>query len=99
MVREKTAYGVIHKSLLGELFHNSFSSDFKNLIDKEELIATDLIDNNYDILSREIYYVGGAVHKGIDTCVNLDPSEYTVEPYEWVEHGVWKLKFKIKKRK
>ena len=36
MVREKTAYGVINKSLLGELFHNSFSSDFKNLIDKEE---------------------------------------------------------------
>jgi hypothetical protein len=99
MVREKTTYGVINKSLLGELFHSSFSSDFKNLIEKEELIATDLIDNNYNILDKKIYYVGGDVHEGIDTYVNLDTDEYSIEPYEWVEHGAWKLKFKIKKRK
>jgi len=99
MTREKTAYGIIHTNLLGELFHNSFSSEFKNLIKKEELIATDLIDNNYDILDRKIYYVGGTVHEGIDTYVSLETHNYSVKPYQWVEHGVWKLKFKIKKRK
>ena len=99
MISEKTAFGVIHNNLLGEKHHVSFSTQFSSMIEKEENIVMDLIDNGYDILDKKIYYTGGGVHKGVDTYVNLDTCEYSIEPYEWVEHGVWKLKFKIKKRK
>ena len=100
MINEKTSFGVIHKNLLGETHHVSFSSEFSYLIEKEENVVMDLIDNGYDILDKKIYYVGGGVHKGVDTWyVDLDTHEYHVEPYEYIEHGVWKLKFKIKKRK
>ena len=99
MISEKTAFGVIHKNLLGETHHVSFSSEFSSIIKKEELIVMDLINNDYKILDKTIYYVGGSVHTGADTYVNLDTHEYHTEPYEWVEHGVWKLKFKIKPNK
>tara|TARA_Y100001938_G_scaffold109590_1_gene149834 strand:- start:695 stop:994 length:300 start_codon:yes stop_codon:yes gene_type:complete len=99
MISEKTAFGVIHKNLMGEMHHVSFSKEFSSVVEKEENIVMDLIDNNYDILDKKIYYVGGEVHQGIDTYVNLETYDYSIEPYEWVEHGVWKLKFKIKKRK
>ena len=99
MISEKTTFGVIHKNLLGEMHHVSFSSSFSSIVKKEEDIVMDLIDNGYDILDKKIYYVGGAVHNGVDTYINLETHDYTIEPYQWVEHGVWKLKFKIKKRK
>ena len=99
MISEKTAFGVIHKNLLGEAHHVSFSKKFSSLIKKEEDIVMDLIDNSYDILDKKIYYVGGGVFEGANTYINLDSHNYIVEPYEYVEHGTWKLKFKIKKRK
>ena len=98
MISEKTTFGVIHKNLLGEMHHVSFSEDFSSIVEKEEDIAMDLINNDYEILDKTIYYVGGSVHTGADTYVNLNTHEYHVEPYEWVEHGVWKLKYKIKKK-
>ena len=66
---------------------------------KESKIAMDLINNGYDILDKKIYYVGGGVVKGADTYIDLNTVEYVIEPYEYVEHGGWKLKFNIKKRK
>ena len=99
MISEKTAFGVIHKNLMGEMHHVSFSKEFNSLRKKESDIVMDLINNDYEIIDKIFYYVGGEVHKGIDTYLNLDTCDYTIEPYEWVEHGVWKLKFKIKKRK
>ena len=98
-ISEKTAFGIIHSNLLGEKHHVSFSSQFSSIIEKEEDIVMSLINNDYDILDKKIYYVGGKVHQGIDTYLNIETHDYSVEPYEWVEHGVWKLKFKIKKRK
>ena len=99
MTSEKTTYGVIHKNMRGQTHHVSFSQEFPSLIKKEEDIVMDLIDNGYDILDKKIFYIGGKVHRGVDTYVNLDTCDYSVEPYEYVEHGAWKLKFKIKKRK
>tara|TARA_Y100000356_G_C10995922_1_gene150799 strand:+ start:74 stop:379 length:306 start_codon:yes stop_codon:yes gene_type:complete len=99
MIKEKTAFGVIHKNLSGEAHHVSFSSEFLSLVKREEDIVMDLINNDYEILDKKIYYVGGETHEGVDTYVNLDTCEYNIEPYYWVEHGIWKLKFKIKKKK
>ena len=99
MIKEKTTYGVIHKNLLGELYHNSFSKSFERLTEKEEMIAMDLINNGYDILEKNIYYVGGVVYEGADTYLNMETGDYSIQSYEYVEHGVWKLKFKIKKIK
>lgn len=99
MVREKTAFGVIHKNLLGEMHHVSFSKDFPVLSKKEEHIVMHLIDNDYEILDKTYYYVGGETHEGAETYINLDTHEYHIESYDYVEHGVWKLKFKIKKKK
>tara|TARA_Y100001938_G_C7952012_1_gene359791 strand:+ start:224 stop:532 length:309 start_codon:yes stop_codon:yes gene_type:complete len=99
MISEKTTFGVIHKNLLGEMHHVSFSSEFSSIMKKEEKIVMDLINNDYEILDKKIYYVGGGVHKGVETLfVNLDTHEYRTETYEYVEHGVWKLKYKIKKK-
>ena len=100
MISEKTEFGVIHKNLMGETHHVSFSSEFPSIVKREEAIVMNLIDNDYEILDKKLYYVGGAVHKGSDVVyVDLETHDYHVEPYEWVEHGVWKLKFKIKKKK
>ena len=99
MIKEKTDYGIIHKNLAGETYHVSFSNTFNKLVKNEAKIAMSLIDRNYKILSKKIYYVGGKTHKGVDTWVNLESQEYQIEPYTWVEHGVWKQKFKIKKKK
>ena len=98
MISEKTTFGVIHKNLMGETHHVSFSSEFPLLVKKEEDIVMDLINNDYEILDKKIYYVGGEVHEGVDTYVNLNTHEYHLESYDYVEHGVWKLKFKIKKK-
>jgi|TARA_B100000073_G_scaffold338156_1_gene334961 hypothetical protein len=100
MIREKTAYGVINKLSIGNCYaHSSFSKDFKSLVEKEDDIAMTLINNGYDILDKKIYYVGGGIQEGVDTYVNLESGDYSLHSYEYVEHGVWKLKFKIKKRK
>ena len=99
MISEKTAFGVIHKNLMGDTHHVTFSKEFSSVVEKEEDIVMDLINNGYDILDKKIYYVGGETHKGVETYLNLETCDYVIEPYQWVEHGVWKLKFKIKKRK
>ena len=51
----------------------------------------------YIITKKEISYVGGGVYDGVDTYLNYDTGKYNLEKYSYVEHGVWKLKFKIKK--
>jgi hypothetical protein len=99
MIKEKTAFGVIHKNLMGEMHHVSFSSEFPSLVKREDDIVMDLINNDYEILDKKIYYVGGETHEGADTYVNLSTHEYHVETYTWVEPGAWKLKYKIKKKK
>jgi hypothetical protein len=99
MIREKTKYGVIHKNLMGEEYHVSFSNTFKSLYTKENDIVMYLIDNDYEVLDKKIFYVGGGVHKGVDTYLNSKEDALHIEPYEYIEHGVWKTKFKIKKKK
>lgn len=58
----------------------------------------DLVNLGYIITNKEISYVGG-VYNGVDTYLNYDTGQYEVDRYTYVEHGVWKLKFKIKKNK
>jgi|TARA_R100000084_G_C4653981_1_gene151618 hypothetical protein len=99
MIKEKTEFGVIHKNLLGDMHHISFSKEFLNLAEREEKIVMNLIDNDYEILDKSYYYVGGETHEGADTYINLSTHEYHVESYSYVDYGVWKLKFKIKKKK
>ena len=99
MVKEKTAFGVLHTNLAGEMHHVSFSKEYPTLARKEEDIVMYLIDNDYEILDKKLYYVGGETHEGADTYINLNTHEYHIEEYSWVEHGVWKLKYKIKKKK
>ena len=99
MIREKTAFCVIHKNLMGEEYHVSFSKEYYNVVKKEDDIVMYLIDNDYEILDKSLYYVGGSVHKGVDTYYNDENESLYIEPYEYVEYGVWKTKFKIKKKK
>tara|TARA_R110002167_G_scaffold150128_5_gene343729 strand:+ start:1932 stop:2228 length:297 start_codon:yes stop_codon:yes gene_type:complete len=98
MVSEKTEYGIIQKNLMGQMCHVSFSSEYGPVVEKEESIATYLIDEGYDILEKEVYYIGGGVQNGADTYW-VDTYDYSVEPYEWIDYGKWKVKYKIKKRK
>ena len=67
--------------------------------EKEEDIVMSLIDEGYNVVEKEVYYVGGGVQTGVDTYINLSTNDYSIEPYEWVEHGKWKVKYIIKKRK
>ena len=53
----------------------------------------------YIITDKEISYVGGGVFNGVDTYLNYDTGKYEIDKYTYVEHGVWKLKFKIKPNK
>ena len=53
MVKEKTAFGVLHKNLAGELHHVSFSKEYPTLARKEEDIVMYLIDNDYEILDKK----------------------------------------------
>ena len=99
MIKEKTDYGIIHKCFKDELYHVSFSKEFKNLIKKEDKIVMHLINEGYDILEKQIFYVGGETHRGVDAYILSSENEVIIEPYEYVEHGAWKMKFKIKKRK
>lgn len=98
MVTEKTKFGIIQKNLKGEYNHISFHNEWKSVMKKDNKIATILIDEDYEILDRSVSYVGGSVHKGADTYINTETGECDIEPYEYVEHGVFKLKFKIKKK-
>ena len=99
MVNEKTAYGVLHKNISWEMHHISFAKEYPTLAKKEDKIVMYLIDNDYEILDKTLYYVGGETHTGVETYLNLDTCDYHLEEYSWVEHGVWKLKYKIKKKK
>jgi hypothetical protein len=97
MFLEKTKYGSIYKTLKGELYHNTFFKEFTSIIKKEDDITMNLIDKGYKIVDKSILYVGGGVYEGYETYLNYDTGEYVNESYTYVEHGVWKLKFKIKK--
>ena len=55
MISEKTTFGVIHKNLMGEMHHVSFSKEFSSIIKREEDIVMDLINSDYDILDKKIY--------------------------------------------
>lgn len=97
MLQQKTQHGSIHKSLSGDLYHNTFFKNFESIVNKEDKIVMNLIDMGYNIVNKEISYVGGGHYKGIDTFLNYDTGDYGCEKYNYIEHGVWKLKFKIKK--
>ena len=66
---------------------------------KEEEIVMELVNMGYIITNKEISYVGGGVFNGVDTYLNYDTGKYEMDKYTYVEHGVWKLKFKIKLNK
>tara|TARA_A100000172_G_scaffold35393_1_gene21518 strand:- start:2087 stop:2380 length:294 start_codon:yes stop_codon:yes gene_type:complete len=97
MLEQKTKYGRINKSFKGDLYHETFFKNFESIPKKEEKIVMNLIDNGYKIEDKKIFYVGGGCYKGVDTFLNYDTGDYVCEEYSYVEHGVWKLKFKIKK--
>ena len=97
MLEQKTKYGSIHKSLRGDYYHNTFFKNFESIVKKEDKIVMSLINKGYKITDKKIFYVGGGCYKGVDTFLNYDTGDYTCEEYSYVEHGVWKLKFKIKK--
>jgi hypothetical protein len=97
MLQQKTQHGSIYKSLSGNLCHNTFFKNFESIVEKEDEIVINLIDMGYNIIDKKITYVGGGHYKGVDTFLNYDTGEYTCEEYNYIEHGVWRLKFKIKK--
>ena len=99
MLERKTPIGSIYKTLKGKLYHNTFFKEFDVLVEKEQKIIMDLVNLGYIITNKEISYVGGGVYNGVDTYLNYDTGQYEVDRYTYVEHGVWKLKFKIKKNK
>ena len=91
-----TQYGSIDGTTARGLSYTVFSKNFKSIVDREESIVMDILERGYDILDRKLYYVGGGVQKGSETFLNLGSGNYAYESYEYVEHGIWKLKFKIK---
>ena len=97
MLLKKTEDGSIYKTLKGDLYHTTFFKEFSSLAKKEEKIIMSLIDNGYIIKNKATLYVGGGVYEGYETYLNYDTGEYINETYTYVEHGVWKLKIKIKK--
>ena len=97
MLEQKTKYGSIYKSLSGDLYHNTFFKNFESIVKKEDKIVMSLINKGYKITDKKISYVGGGCYKGVETFLNYDTGDYTCEEYNYIEHGVWKLKFKIKK--
>ncbi len=97
MLMKKTKYGQVHKTLRGNLYHNTFFKDFEGIMEKESKIALELVNLGYVITKKIISYVGGGVYNGVDTYLNYDTGKYEIDKYTYVEHGVWKLKFKIKK--
>ena len=96
MFLENTKFVVIYKTLKGELYHNTFFKEFTSIIKKEDDITMNLIDKGYKIVDKSILYVGGGVYEGYETYLNYDTGEYDNESYTYVEHEVWKLKFKKK---
>ena len=50
--------------------------------------------NNFE--NKSITIVGGGVHKYNELLLDLETGEYVNEEIEWVEHGIWKLKYKLK---
>jgi hypothetical protein len=99
MLEQKTPFGSIHKTLKGNLHHNTYFKEFASLMKKEEEIVMELVNMGYIITNKEISYVGGGVFNGVDTYLNYDTGKYQIDKYTYVEHGVWKLKFKIKPNK
>jgi hypothetical protein len=96
MISIRTQYGSIDGTTARGLSYTVFSKNFKSIVDREESIVMDILERGYDILDRKLYYVGGGVQKGSETFLNLGSGNYAYESYEYVEHGIWKLKFKIK---
>ena len=99
MIQENKVLENIFESKKGGYLHITFHSEFSSLCEKESEIAMRLIDLDYEITDKTIFYVGGGIIEGIETYVNLDTHEYSIEPYEYVDYGVWKLKFKLKNKK
>ena len=97
MLEQKTKYGSIYRSLDDSLYHNTFFKNFESIVKKEDKIVMSLINKGYKIIDKKISYVGGGHYKGVDTFLNYDTGEYVCEEYSYIEHGVWILKFKIKK--
>ena len=96
MISIRTPYGSIDGSLKNGLSYIVFAKEFKTIVKREENIVMDILDRGYDIIERKLYYIGGGITKGCDTFLNLGSGNYAYEEYEYVEHGIWKLKFKIK---
>jgi hypothetical protein len=99
MISIKTAYGSIEGSADRGIVYIVFAKEFKSIVLKEDDIVMDILDRGYDILDNTLYYVGGEIKKGCKTYVNMGSHKYITEPYEYIEHGIWKLKFKLKKNK
>lgn len=96
MISIKTPYGSIDGTIKRGLSYIVFAKEFKSIISNEEKIVMDILDRGYDIIDRKLYYIGGGISKGCETFLNLGSGNYAYEAYEYVEHGIWKLKFKIK---
>ena len=96
MISEKTDYGTIDGSKRAGLSYTVFAKNFSSIVEKEDAIVLDIINRGYTIKDRKLYYYGGGVKRGAETYINLGEGKYVHEEYEYVEHGIWKLKYKIK---
>ena len=52
MLMKKTKYGQVHKTLRGNLYHNTFFKDFEGIMEKEEKIALELVNLGYVITKK-----------------------------------------------
>ena len=96
MISQKTDYGKI-EVVGNNIYYISFAKEFEDIISREENIAHDILNRGFKIVERNLFYTGGGVQKGYDTYVNYLTGKYTCDTYEYVTHGIWKLKFKIGK--
>ena len=51
----------------------------------------------HKIIDKSISIIGGSVTDYEETLLDLETGDYITQTYQHVEHGVWKLKFKLKK--
>ena len=54
MLMKKTKYGQVHKTLRGNLYHNTFFKDFEGIMEKESKIALELVNLGYVITKKII---------------------------------------------
>ena len=65
MINQKTEYGIMYTSPLGEVKHKSVYSNIKDLIDDEDDVCLMLIDKGFVIIETQIVYIKNRINEDL----------------------------------